>query len=616
MAEYIITQEDLDQGNIHLQTLTAEHPVCRIADGVRGVPDNAFFDCSGLTSITIPDSAFYIGHGAFNGCSGLTSITIGNGVTSIGRSAFEICTGLTSITIPSSVTSIGGDVFFGCTSLTTIYVSEDFDTTLLDGKVPEGVTIEVIIVEKLITLSQLKAYDDEKTNIWHNSFTTNNLTVSNSVINNAAIDNANVTDLTVNNSTVVNGNVFTHMGFDVASTNIIDEDRYNNLGDAARNDAFYVTSPNGNMYFMGAKWVPSYVPYYSIAYVYLPNMANNMQALTTSTLTFTSGAVTNSFVNGDEYSTIYKKTPFGLVVDRSLPVGTQANDGSIITNANELYIVDASNMYKLCYNLTDTFICNPSLVTNAPSDYDPMRYCTNMANMFRGCHNFNQPIRIPDWVTNMDSTFLGCNNFNQPVNIPDSVLELTNTFYNCNHFNQPVKIGNSVTNMDRTFYGCHPFNQPVNIPDSVTSMASTFYWCNRLNQPVKIGNSVTNMDRTFIHCNNFNQPVNIPDSVTTMSETFRNCINLNQPVNIPNGVTNMNFTFYNCNNFNQPVNIPDSVLELTNTFYNCKTLSNSTVPIHISHTIALGNTSNYIYSSLVWGRTGISFAPNRILNDL
>ena len=181
MAEYIITQEDLDKGYSYLKTLTIEHPVCRIADGVTGIPDNAFYECTGLTSITIPSSVTSIAGGAFSGCSGLTSITIGKGVTSIGNGAFD-----------------------GCPNLKTIYVSEGFDTTLLDGKVPEGATIEVKPAEELITLSQLKAYDDEKTNIWHNSFTTNNLTVSNSVINNAAIDNANVTDLTVNNSTVVN----------------------------------------------------------------------------------------------------------------------------------------------------------------------------------------------------------------------------------------------------------------------------------------------------------------------------------------------------------------------------------------------------------------------------
>jgi hypothetical protein len=82
-----------------------------------------FFDCTGLTSITIPNSVTSIGFSAFNNCTGLTSITISNSVTSIGETAFEYCRGLTSITIPDSVTSIGNDAFVGCTGLTQVYIS-------------------------------------------------------------------------------------------------------------------------------------------------------------------------------------------------------------------------------------------------------------------------------------------------------------------------------------------------------------------------------------------------------------------------------------------------------------------------------------------------------------
>ena len=49
-----------------------------------------------------------IGEQAFEDCSGLTSVTIPNSVTSIGEQAFDCCSGLTSVTIPNSVTSIGG----------------------------------------------------------------------------------------------------------------------------------------------------------------------------------------------------------------------------------------------------------------------------------------------------------------------------------------------------------------------------------------------------------------------------------------------------------------------------------------------------------------------------
>lgn len=91
-----------------------------IPNSVTSIGGNAFRDCSSLTSITIPNSVTIIASETFYGCSSLTSITIPNGVTSIGESAFSNCDNLTSVIIGNSVTSIGGYAFKNCYRLTTI----------------------------------------------------------------------------------------------------------------------------------------------------------------------------------------------------------------------------------------------------------------------------------------------------------------------------------------------------------------------------------------------------------------------------------------------------------------------------------------------------------------
>ena len=57
---------------------------------------------------------------AFRDCTGITSVIIPNSVTGFNTSSFAHCTGLTSITIPASVTRIENDVFAGCTNLTSV----------------------------------------------------------------------------------------------------------------------------------------------------------------------------------------------------------------------------------------------------------------------------------------------------------------------------------------------------------------------------------------------------------------------------------------------------------------------------------------------------------------
>ena len=137
-----------------------------IPDSVNSIGNFAFYGCSSLTSIDVDEQneeyadvdgvlfskdmakliqfpaakggAYEIQYGvtsiggwAFYGCSSLTSVTIPDGVTSIGDDAFEGCSSLTSVTIPHSVTSIGYAAFYGCSSLTTVTIPDS--VSIRDG---------------------------------------------------------------------------------------------------------------------------------------------------------------------------------------------------------------------------------------------------------------------------------------------------------------------------------------------------------------------------------------------------------------------------------------------------------------------------------------------------
>lgn len=160
---------DVDKGNVKYQSagncLIEIELKCLIlgcknsvipADGtVTTIGDYAFYNCRGLTSITIPNSITFFGTCAFQGCSGLESISVaadntkyhsaGNclietatktliigckksiiptdgTVTTIGDYAFCDCNGLTNITIPKIINTISISAFKGCKGLESIEV--------------------------------------------------------------------------------------------------------------------------------------------------------------------------------------------------------------------------------------------------------------------------------------------------------------------------------------------------------------------------------------------------------------------------------------------------------------------------------------------------------------
>ena len=91
-----------------------------LSNYVKTIGDSAFQNCDNLTSVIIPDSVTSLGNSFLSSCSKLTSVTIPDSITSLGNSFLSSCSKLTSITLPNSITTIGNSFLHGCSSLISI----------------------------------------------------------------------------------------------------------------------------------------------------------------------------------------------------------------------------------------------------------------------------------------------------------------------------------------------------------------------------------------------------------------------------------------------------------------------------------------------------------------
>jgi len=99
-----------------------------IGNNVECIGERAFYNCDGLTSINIPNSVTSLGNSAFSDCEHLSSVALGNGITVIPASAFDYCSSLTSIEIPNNVTSIGENAFSYCTNMLSVIIPRSVTT--------------------------------------------------------------------------------------------------------------------------------------------------------------------------------------------------------------------------------------------------------------------------------------------------------------------------------------------------------------------------------------------------------------------------------------------------------------------------------------------------------
>ena len=456
-----------------------------IPDSVTSIGMGGFYGCSGLKSVTIPDSVTSIGNGAFYGCSELTNVTIPDSVTSIDAGVFQGCSGLTSITIPNSVTSIGSYAFYGCTGLTSITIPNN--VTSIGGsafKDCSGLT-SITIPDSVTSIDDYAFYGCSGLK---------SVTIPDSVtsIGDWAFDGCSgLLSVTIGNSvTSIGSNVF-----------------YDCTG---------LTTVNWNATAC-AEAGSSYNPIFK-----------NCSNLTTVNI-------------GDNVTTIPSYAFSGCSgLTGIYYIGDVAGWCGISGLGNLMSVSYSITLYIGGKKVEDRLIV-PDGVTSIGS------------YAFYGCSNLTS-IKIPDSVTSIGDYAFGLSHLGN-ITIPDSVTNIGSyTFQYCRDLSI-VTIGNGVTSIsDYAFYECSGLKRII-IPDSVTSIGyNAFSGCTGLTN-VTIGNSVTSIGSSaFSGCSGLTSII-IPDSVTSIGNSaFEGCTMLTN-ITIGNSVTIIGeYTFDNTAWYNNQLN--------------------------------------------------------------
>ena len=462
-----------------------------------------------ISEIVIPEYVTSIEDSAFYNCSGLTSITIGNRVTSISHKAFYNCSGLTSIEIPDSVTSIGWDAFYGCSLL-------------------ESITLPFIGASKTAGNGYEQVFGyifGYKTTSSYGS------SVSGAIYQYYGSNKYYHYYIPSSLKTVILSNSVTSIGYSAfygcsKLTSITIGNRVTSIGRKAFEGCSGLTSitiPN-SVTSIGENALAYCSGLTSITIPYSVTSIGNWAFYNCSGLTRVIWNAENCTSAGDDY-----------------PIFRGCSNLSNVTIGDNVKIIPSCAFYA-CSGLTSITI--PYSVTSIGNW--AFYNCSGLKSVIWNAENCTS---VGSYKDNRDYTiFKGCSNLSN-VTIGDNVKAIPSyAFYNCSGL-KSVTIPNSVTSIgDYAFSWCSGLTNVI-IGNSVTSIGEeAFSWCSGLTNLI-IGNSVTSIkDRAFIGCSRVTS-ITIHNSVTSIGENaFYNCSGLTS-VTIPNSVTSIgDSAFEKCEN--------------------------------------------------------------------
>ena len=518
--------------------------------------------------IVIPEKVIYkekdysvtsIGEAAFFECSSLTSVAIPNSVTTIGQGAFACCSSLTSVTIPNSITSIGNAAFGQCTSLTCV---------ISEIKKPELISLGLGVFDSSLDNAILYVPSGSLSNYeviseWKDRF---------SIIIEIVDENDNfiyfkdnrVREICVQNWDK-NGDGWLSMSEAAAITDLGKVFENKNIRTFTELQYFTRLHLIGKQAFSGCTRLTA---------VNIPNCVTSIgnsafedcDGLTAVNIPNSVTSIGNSaFEDCTRLTAVNIPNSVTSIGDRVFYRCKELSEVAIPNSVTSI----GEQAFSGCRGLTSVII--PNSVTTIGSH--AFSECSGLAS-----------VSIPNSVTSIGwQAFSGCGRLTS-VTIPKSVTSIGGgAFEDCSGLTSiKVESGNSQydsrnncnaiieTASNTLVAGC----KNTVIPNSVTSIGyAAFYGCSGLTA-VTIPNSVTTIgNNVFSNCSGL-AAVTIPNSVTSIGDyAFSGCSGLTS-VTIPNSVTSIRtWAFSGCIGLTS-VTIPNSVTSIGgDAFYSCRGLT-------------------------------------------